>query len=83
MTSSAQALLDNLSAAGVGRQPSSEWTDPPAWRPILVAENGENSIVVVPGANGKVDPAYIDSQAELICSAGMVLCQLELPMDLL
>jgi ribokinase len=50
---------------------------------ILVAENGENSIVVVPGANGKVDPAYVDSQAELIRSAGMVLCQLELPMDTL
>jgi len=48
-----------------------------------VAENGENSIVVVPGANGKVDPAYVDSQAALIRSAGMVLCQLELPLETL
>src|SRR5208337_2336944 len=49
--------------------------------PILVAENGENSIVVVPGANGKVDTASVDRQATLIRSAGMVLCQLELPIE--
>ena len=73
------ALLDNLSAAGVGTAAVKRVDGPSGVATILVAENGENSIVVVPGANGKVDPAYIDSQAELICSAGMVLCQLELP----
>jgi ribokinase len=49
--------------------------------PILLAENGENSIVVVPGANGKMDAAAVDRHADLIRSAGMVLCQLELPME--
>jgi ribokinase len=73
------AVLDNLSAAGVGTAAVKRVDGPSGVATILVAENGENSIVVVPGANGKVDPAYIDSQAELICSAGMVLCQLELP----
>jgi ribokinase len=47
----------------------------------LLADSGENSIVVVPGANGKVDPACVDRHADLIRSAGMVLCQLELPME--
>ena len=74
-----EALLDNLSAAGVGTAAVKRVDGPSGVAPILVAENGENSIVVVPGANGKVDSEYIDSQAELICSAGMVLCQLELP----
>jgi len=46
-----------------------------------VASNGENSIVVVPGANGKVTPAIIEKHADLIRSAGMVLCQLELPLE--
>jgi ribokinase len=36
---------------------------------------------VVPGANGKVDCATVDRHAELIRSAGMVLCQLEIPME--
>lgn len=73
------ALLDNLSAAGVGTAAVKRVEGPSGVATILVAENGENSIVVVPGANGKVDPAYVASQADLISSAGMVLCQLELP----
>jgi ribokinase len=77
------ALLDNLTAAGVGTAAVKRVDGPSGVATILVAENGENSIVVVPGANGKVDPAYVDSQAALIRSAGMVLCQLELPMETL
>jgi ribokinase len=74
-----QALLDNLTAAGVGCSAVERVAGPSGVAPITVADNGENSIVVVPGANGKVDPAFIDRQAALIRSAGMVLCQLELP----
>jgi ribokinase len=76
-----QALLDNLAGAGVGTAAVQRVPGPSGVAPILVAENGENSIVVVPGANGKVDPASIDRQAALIRSAGMVLCQLELPIE--
>ena len=50
---------------------------------MFVADDGLNAIVVVPGANGKMDRAIVDSHAELIRSAGMVLCQLEIPMDTL
>jgi len=74
-----QALLDNLVAAGVNTESVARVTGPSGVAPILVADNGENSIVVVPGANAQVTPAAIDSQAALIRSAGMVLCQLELP----
>ncbi len=76
-----QALLDNLKSAGVGIQGVSRVPGPSGVAPILVAPGGQNSIVVVPGANHKVDPAYIDRQKALITSAGMVLCQLELPME--
>jgi ribokinase len=75
-----QALLDNLAAAGVGTAAVERMPGPSGAAPILVADNGENSIVVVPGANGKVDCAFIDRQAALIRSAGMVLCQLEVPL---
>ena len=47
---------------------------------MFVSESGENAIVVVQGANGRVDAATVDRHAELIRSAGMVLCQLEIPM---
>jgi ribokinase len=76
-----QALLDNLAKSGVSTASVARFSGPSGVAPILVADNGENSIVVVPGANGKMDPAAIDSQAALIRSAGMVLCQLELPVE--
>ena len=74
-----QALLDNLTEAGVGTAAVKRVAGPTGIAQILVADNGENTIVVVPGANGKVDSVAIDRQSALICSAGMVLCQLELP----
>ena len=76
-----QALLDNLASAGVGTEAVARVSGPSGVAPILVAESGENSIVVVPGANGKMDKAAVDRQGALIRSAGMVLCQLELPLE--
>ncbi|MGD0789583.1 MAG: ribokinase [Terracidiphilus sp.] len=76
-----QSLIQNLIQSGVGTAAVTRVAGPSGVAPILVAENGENCIVVVPGANGRVDRAAIRKQAHLICSAGMVLCQLELPLD--
>ena len=75
------ALLENLAAAGVGTAAVETAAGPSGLAPIFLSESGENAIVVVPGANGKVDPALIDRHAGLIRSAGMVLCQLEIPME--
>ncbi len=73
-----QALLDNLAKAGVDTTAVARVSGPSGVAPILIDENGQNSIVVVPGANAKVDAAAVDRQSALIRSAGMVLCQLEL-----
>jgi ribokinase len=76
-----QALLDNLASVGVGTEAMERVAGPSGLAPIFLAESGENSIVVVPGANGKVDRASVDRHSALIRSAGMVLCQLELPIE--
>jgi ribokinase len=76
-----QALMDNLAEAGVDAAAVARVSGPSGVAPILVADNGENSIIVVQGANGKVDRAYIDHKVALLRSAGMVLCQLELPIE--
>jgi len=73
-------LLDKLSQAGVGVTAVESVDGPSGLAPMFVSESGENAIVVVQGANGKVDAATVDRHAELIRSAGMVLCQLEIPM---
>ena len=77
----AEALVANLATAGVDTTAVERIAGPSGVAPIAVASNGENCIVVVPGANGKVGPASVDRNARLIQSAGMVLCQLELPIE--
>lgn len=75
-----EALLENLRAAGVDTHAMAQVAGPSGVAPITVSDDGQNSIVVVPGANGKVDHAYLDRNIEIIRSAGMILCQLEIPM---
>jgi ribokinase len=77
------SLLENLAHAGVDTTAMAKTEGSSGLAPMFVAESGENSIVVVPGANGKMDRAAVDAQAALIRSAGMVLCQLEIPIDTL
>src|SRR5579863_2499667 len=77
------ALIENLKRAGVETAGMSQISGSSGLAPMFVADDGLNAIVVVPGANGKMGRSTIDAHAELIRSAGMVLCQLEIPMDTL
>lgn len=77
------ALLENLARAGVDTAAMAQTEGSSGLAPMFVAESGENSIVVVPGANGHMNREAVDRQAALIRSAGMVLCQLEIPIDTL
>jgi len=46
---------------------------------IAVSTRGDNSIIVVPGANALVSPDFLDAHLEIIRGAGIVLTQLEIP----
>ena len=48
---------------------------------IVVSEAGENSIVVAPGANFSVTPGTLEKNLGIIRRAGMVLAQLEIPLE--
>ena len=48
---------------------------------IVVAADGDNCIVVTPGANADVTPEFVDLHADVIRNAGVVLTQLEIPID--
>ncbi len=50
---------------------------------ILVTESGQNSIVVIPGSNGRLSAENIRQGHQRIASAGIVLAQLETPLDCL
>lgn len=46
---------------------------------ITVSDDGENSIIVIPGANASVDKHYVAQHEELISQAQIVLLQGEIP----
>jgi ribokinase len=48
---------------------------------IYVDRAGRNSIVIGPGANATLAPAFVQAQADLFGRAGVVLAQLESPVD--
>jgi ribokinase len=75
-----QQLIQNLADAGVETSAMEAAPGSSGLAPIFLAADGQNAIVVVPGANGQVDTAYVDKHIDVIRNAGIVLCQLELPM---
>ena len=77
----AAQLRSHLESAGVNLAGIGECAGPSGVAVILVSSKGQNSIVVAPGANAKVSPKDIIDNLNLIREAGMVLTQLEIPLD--
>ena len=48
---------------------------------ITIAADGENNIVVVPGANGLLLPEQLEKAASVLKQAGFLLAQLEIPLE--
>ncbi len=48
---------------------------------ITVADGGENTIAVSPGANDHLTPDAIDAAADLLATASVTLVQLEIPLE--
>lgn len=77
-----EVILAKLAAAGIRSDYVAK--DPEIGTGIAdihVDESGHNSIVVAPRANARLCEADIDAAAQAISSAGVLLLQLEVPMD--
>ena len=74
-----QALIESLQSAGVDTRFMVRHTEPTGIAIITVSGDGDNSIVIVPGANGKCDAAYIEGNRQQIAEADFVVTQLETP----
>ena len=48
---------------------------------IAVAGEGENDIVVSPGANARLDPADVSDASDVLAAAAVTLVQLEIPIE--
>jgi len=49
--------------------------------PIMVEPNGENSILIIKGANADLSPADIESAADILKTCDLILLQLEIPLE--
>jgi ribokinase len=49
--------------------------------PIMVEPSGENSILIVKGANADLSPADVDAAAESLKTCDLILLQLEVPLE--
>ena len=74
-------LLDNMRAQGVGvKHVMTDLEAPSGIALISVSEKGENSIIVAPGANGRVGIGDLLSAAETISGAQYLIMQFEVPL---
>lgn len=76
-----QQLRAHLEKAGVGIECVGQTEGASGVAMIVVAGDGDNCIVVTPGANAEVTPSFVDLHVDVIRSAGLVLAQFEIPIE--
>ena len=74
-------LRNHLEKAGVGSEGMATSQGATGVAVIAVSKKGENSIIVAPGANAKLTPQDLEDNLGLIRRAGLVLAQLEIPLE--
>lgn len=74
-------LIDGLRQAGVDVSCIQKANCSSGVALIITDQRGENSIVVIPGANGELTPADLDKYGDVLRGAGIILTQLEIPME--
>lgn len=74
-------LRSHLDSAGVDSRAIAQSQGSSGVAVIVVSASGENVIVVIPGANALLTPRDLDANIETLRSAGIVLAQLEVPME--
>ncbi len=74
-------LRANLESAGVDTASVGVESTSSGIAQIITAGNGENVIVVIPGANAHVSSHYLEKHLDVIRSASIVLTQLEIPLE--
>ena len=74
-------MVDNLRANGVNADHVKVLKDVPTGMAIITVGENDNTIIVIAGANGCVDRAYVDSVKEELLGYDMVVLQHEIPLD--
>ncbi|WP_225446252.1 ribokinase [Paenibacillus rhizovicinus] len=73
-------ILDRMNGFGVGTETIAVLADVPTGTATILHTEGDNCIVVVPGANGKCTPDQIQALTSIISGADALIVQLEIPL---
>jgi len=77
-----QQSLNNFREVGVNTQYVVQTKEAPSGVALItVAEEGNNVIVVAPGANGRLSPEDVKAARSIISSARVLVVQLEVPLE--
>lgn len=76
-----EPALEYLKSSGVDLSAVATTQETTGLAVITIAADGENNIVVVPGANALVTAEMVASHGSLLADAGIVLLQGEIPAD--
>lgn len=74
-------LLEHLKNQGVNTQFVETIKDSPTGIASITLANGDNQIIVVPGANSKVTPEFVAKNEDVIANSNILLLQLEIPLS--
>ena len=75
-------LLRNLQGAGVNTEFVIHDAEAPSGVALIFVDaEGQNEIVVVAGANGRVRPSDVDAATDAFARANALLVQLEIPLE--
>ena len=78
-----EKLLESLKGVGVDISRIEVMNDIPTGQAfITVDDQGENAIIIIAGANGKVTKELIDSNLALIKQSDIIIMQLEIPLEI-
>lgn len=76
-----QRMLNNLKQVGVKTEHIKVVEKEPTGIAMITVGDNDNTIVVVPGANARVDKAYVDEVKEYLSACDMIVLQHEIPLE--
>lgn len=79
--SNGEKMIENLKRVGVATDYIKVLENVPTGIAMITVGDNDNTIIVVPGANAKVDKAYVDEIKDVLATYNMVVLQHEIPLE--
>ncbi|MHC0036655.1 ribokinase [Pseudoneobacillus sp. C159] len=76
-----ETLIEHLKKQGIHMDKVKRISETSTGTATITLSAGDNSIIVVPGANAYVTPKLVEENEDIIAQSNMILLQLEIPLE--